>query len=118
MDELITTDSILSWLTNQVKHKKPISPEQYLEAGTRLNLLKSDENDRLIEIEHELAVIRSNLVSQGSTSAAAKTHIEANPLYKEVQQLRAKLKRIDEAVKLAKLAARLKNDEMNNIRFT
>lgn len=118
MDELVTVDAILNWLKEQVQNKRPVSPERYLDAGIKLNILKSDENDRLIELEHELAVKRANYVNEGGTSSAAKIRLEADPIFKEVQQLKAKLKQIEEAIRLSKLAARLKNDELNGARFS
>lgn len=116
-DELISVDTILDWLSEQVKHKRPIPPETWLDASIKLNLLKSDENDHLIELEHELAVKRANYVNEGGTSAAAKIRLEADPLFVEVQKVRAKLKQIEEAVRQGKLYARIKNDEAQGARF-
>lgn len=117
MDELVTTDLILSWLSEQVKNKRPIAPERYLDASLKLNLLKSDDNDQFIELEHQLAIKRAEYVAEGGTSAAAKIKIEADPLFKEVQKLKSKLKQVEEAIRLGKLYSRIKNDELNNSRF-
>lgn len=116
-DSLVTCDKILSWLKEQVEHKRPISPELYLEAATKLNLLKSDENDHIIEIRYQLATKRAQYVNEGGTSAAANIRLEADPLYMEVKKQEAKIKLIEEAIRLGKLSARIKNDELNNSRF-
>lgn len=116
-EELVSVDTILNWLSEQVKHKRPISPEVYLDACTKLNLLKSDENDTLIGLRYQLAVKRANYVSEGGTSAAANIMLEADPLYVEVKKQEAKLKLIEEQIRLGKLSARIKNDELNSSRF-
>lgn len=117
MEDFVTSEEVLNWLKSQAKSGKPIPPDLYLRAAVSLNLLKSDDNDRLIELEHELAVRRANYVNEGGTSAAAKINLEADPLFKEVQKLKAKMKQVEEAIRLGKLAARLKNDELNGARF-
>lgn len=115
--EKVTVDTILDWLTEQVREKRPIPPELYLDISIKLNLLKSDENDKLIELRHALAVKRANYVNEGGTSAAANIRLEADPLYMDVKKQEARLKTIDEAIKQGKLYARIKNDEMNSSRF-
>lgn len=117
MDDFVTTDKILEWLKTQVEQKHPISPMLYLDASIKLNLLKSEDNDKLIELRHQLALKRAEYVNEGGTSAAANIRLEADPLFKEVKQLEAKIKQIEECVRLGKLSARLKSDEMNSSRF-
>lgn len=116
-EELVSTDTILNWLSGQVKHKIPIAPERYLDAIMKLNLLKSEDNDQLIELKHELAVKRANYVNEGGTSAAANILLEADETFKLVKKLEAKMKMIEETIRIGKIAARLKNDELNNSRF-
>lgn len=117
MEDFVTTTLILSWLKEQVEKKHPISPLVYLDAATKLNLLKSDDNDLLIELRHQLAVKRANYVNEGGTSAAANIRLEADPLFVEVRKQEAKMKQIEEAIRIAKLTARLKNDELQGARF-
>lgn len=117
MDEMTTCDEILSWFKEQAKNARPVPPELYLRAAGSLNILKSDENDTLIELRHELAIKRANYVNEGGTSAAANIRLEADPLYKDVKKQEAKIKLIEEQIRLGKLSARIKNDEMNSSRF-
>lgn len=111
MEELRTCDSILSWLKDQTENKRPISPHLYLEAATALNILSSDEVDKLIDMESELAKARAQI---GGTAAGAKIAVEALPLYGEARKQRAKIEMIKEAVRLAKRTAVLKSDEMRS----
>lgn len=117
MDEIVTSDTILNWLKDQVEHKRPIPPEVYLDMSIKLNLLKSDDNDRLIEKRHQLALKRAEYVNEGGTSSAANIRLEADPLFMEVKKLEAKIETIKEAVRQGKLYARIKNEELQNSRF-
>lgn len=109
--EWVSCDVILSWLKEQVKNKVPVAPSLYLDAATKLNVLISDETDRLIEVEHDVAELRAAHIRQGHTVAAAKVYVEATPEYMDMQVRRAKIKQIEEAIRLSKLSARMKNDE-------
>lgn len=112
MDDKRTCDSILQWMKIQVENKNPISPHLWLEAAQMLNVLSSDESDRLIDLESILARKRENQISLGKTVAASNIVVEASMEYNETRKQGAKIKQIEEAIRLAKLSARIKNDEM------
>lgn len=116
--EIITTHTILDWFHEQVSNKRPIAPEIYLDMSMKLNILKSDDNDLLLEKRHELAVKRAFYVNEGGTSAAANIRLEADPLFMEVKKLEAHIETVKEAIRLGKVYARIKNDELNNVRFS
>lgn len=113
-DDLRTCDSILEWLRAQTENKNPISPHLYLEAVTALSILSSDENDNLIELEHQLAQFRADEITAGKTAAATRIIVEASPIFKEARKQRSKMKLIEEQIRLGKLRARIKSDEMRN----
>jgi hypothetical protein len=112
MEELVTCDTILNWFKEQTENRRPISPHLYLEMAQKLNALSSDENDKLVDLESELARHRADWVSVGKTSAGANILVEAMPVFNEARKQRAKIKQIEEVIRLAKLSARIKNDEM------
>lgn len=117
-EDLITTTGILEWMKEQVQHKRPIAPEIWLDASLKLNLLKSDDNDLLIEKKHELAVKRASYVNEGGTSVAANIRLEADPLFMEVKKLEAHIETVKEAIRLGKIYARIKNDELLSARYS
>lgn len=112
MDEFVTCDLILNWLKERVANKEPISPQLWLDAALKLNTLSSDETDKLIELESLVAQLRSVFIAEGKSAAAAKAHVEAGEPYKELRKQQEKMKQIVEAIRLAKLSARIKNDEL------
>lgn len=111
-DEFVSVDTILDWLTDQVKNKIPIDPLRYLDAATKLNILSSDENDKLIEMESDVAKMRVSLLEEGQNATTTRMRIEATDEYKALRKQRARLEQITEAIRLGKIAARIKNDEM------
>lgn len=112
MEELVDADLILGWLKERVENKEPIPPQLWLDAALKLNTLSSDETDKLIDYEYEVATIRAEMVAAGTSSAAAKAHVEGMPQYMKLRKQQEKLKQIVEAIRLAKLSARIRNDEM------
>ena len=113
-DNLRSCDSIIEWLKTQQENRVPISPHIYLEAATALNILSSEENDNLIDLESQLAQFRSDEIGAGKTGIAAKIVVEASPIFKEARKQRAKMEQIKEAIRLAKLSARIKSDELRS----
>ena len=113
-DDLRTCDSILDWLKNQTESRKPIDPHRWMEAAQALNVLISDENDKLIELEGVYANAWINERELHKTAADTRIHVEALGVFKEMKKQRAKIEQIKEAIRLAKLSARIKSDELRN----
>lgn len=114
LENLVTTDSIMEWFTKQVESKSPISPVLYLDAGLKLNILREDDDIKLIQLKQKLAKMRLELLQGGLSATAARMHVEAEDLYKELLTQMAKVDRIEEFIKLSKLYSRLKSDEYRN----
>lgn len=114
MDELRTCDSILAWLKDQTESRKPIDPHLWMEAAQALNVLISNENDKLIEMEQKLAELRVGIRSNQKSATDAKIYFEALPEYAEARKQKAKIEQIREAIRLAKLSARIKSDELRS----
>lgn len=108
----VTTDSILEWLKEQIESKVPISPHTWLDASLKLNLLLQDESSKLYMAEQECAKMRAELVEKGKTAASAKITIEASNEYRYAREQKAKIDRVVEAIRLAKVQARIANDEL------
>lgn len=112
MENLITCDSIMKWFEDQVAQKHPISPDVWLDGASKLNVLIGTENERLFNLEQTVAIIESNRLDLGDTSAKAKTIARASVVYKEMQMQKAKIAQITEFIRLAKHRARRASDEI------
>lgn len=110
-----TLESILEWFQSAVKDKQPISPHLWCEAAADLNILRGDEDDRLCEMEQEVAKLKVSYLEQKTTAIESKTRVEATDTFKEMRRLKAKIGRIEEFVRLGKLMARLKSEEIKGV---
>ena len=104
----------MTWLTNQVETKQVISPQQYVEAAAYLNILIGDEHDKLISLESDVAKMKQGLLPNSKSVAEIKLKVEASGTYKNMRKQQAYVKRIEETIKISKLYARMKNEEMYN----
>lgn len=107
-------ESIMTWLTEQVQSKQIISPQQYVEAAAYLNILKGEEDSKLIQLKSDVAKMRQDLLPRSKSVAEVKLIIEASDKYREMKLQEAYLERIEETIKISKLYARLKNDEVKH----
>lgn len=111
---LVTTDLILSTLKQWVETKTVVDAHTWVEASLKLNILISDEHDKLFKLEQEVAQMKVHYIEDGKSVAYAKTKVEATDLYRLMRIQRAKIEQIEEAIKIAKVQARLKDTEMRN----
>lgn len=104
--EKITTDTILSFLKDAVESKRVLNPEIWLDAAYKLAILAGDENDKLFNLQQEVAQMRSGLIMEGKSVAEARVRVEATDKYVEAQKQKAKVELIKELVRIAKIQAR------------
>lgn len=108
----VTVDTILAWIKESVENRHPIDPATWVEISLKLNALKEGETSKLYLIRQKLAVQRAALIAQGKTAAASKVEIEATDDYRLSKEQESKIDRIEETVRLAKLQARLAQEQI------
>ena len=108
-----TCDSIISWFENAVRNKEVISPYLFLDAAVSLNVLLGGEDEKLFELEQKVALMKlAELEKQERTNVSeAKLRVEASVEYKQMRMQKAKIDRIVEFVRLAKVHAKIANEE-------
>lgn len=114
MENLNTFDSIIDALRKLALQKEVISPDTWIRGAMKLNLLLEQEVENLIILEHSLAVMRKELLSNGNTAVYAKMMIEASDDYKVTQMQKARISNAQETIKLAKKYAQLSSDLMRS----
>ncbi len=107
----ISCDTIISWLHDQMEQKLPISPTVFLESAEKLNILVSDESDKLFELAQKVAQMKVEYLTQDMSVAEAKTRVEASDEYREMCRQKAKIGRIEEHIRLAKIQSRSAGDQ-------
>ena len=103
-----TIDSIIEEMRSRVEENIAVSPVSWVESALRLNVLASDLDNDLAEAEGKMAEKESELVEE---NPASKSKILARKSidYTEYLKLKAKLKRIDEYIKIAKKRSMLQD---------
>ena len=107
-----TVDSILKAAEDAVKNAEVWSPSVWVEAAWSLNALVGEEHSKLYELEQRVAQDKVLAIEGGATVARAEAMIEATDLYREKQMQKAKIGRVEEAIRIAKIMARMKGEEM------
>jgi len=102
----------MDWLTKTVESKQPISPAQFVEAASYLVILIGDEHSKLYNLEQKVSQMKLDLLPSAKSVAEVKIRIEATDTYKEMREQAAKIKQIDEMIRVAKLLGRMKGDEL------
>ena|ERR1017187_6027293 len=113
MDELITIDTITSWLLKQVQEKNPIHAAVWLDASQKINVLLQNEQEKLFELEQDIAEKRNMLLEDNQSVAKARSKIEELDIYKEARIQKAKIERAIELIRIAKLQSRMASDVMS-----
>lgn len=115
MTELVTTDTILNWMQEKVENKEPLDAHRWVDAGLKLNVLISDEHDKLYHLEQKVAQDKVELLGNSDMSVAkANTLVEASNTYRDMRKQKARIEQIEEFIRLAKLQAKLKSNEYGN----
>jgi hypothetical protein len=111
LEKLVTIDTILDFLKQCVESKVPVSPSLWVDAALKMQVLLGDEHDKFINLKHEIAVFKEKCMAEGATAAHAKVQAESLETYSHMLKQEARIGRIEEMSRIAKLQARLKDSE-------
>jgi uncharacterized protein YfeS len=111
--EKITCDTIIDFLKNIIEEKKILPPSVFIDAAEKLNILRSDEDDKLVGLMQKVAQLKSNSILSGNSVAQAKVHAEASDDYKLMLMQKMRCERITEFIRIEKIRARLKDTDLS-----
>lgn len=114
MENLVTVDKIVGWLTEQVEQKIPVDTHTWLEAAQKLNVLLQGEQEVLFKKEQEVSLLKKTFLEDGKTVAHAKVMIESTDTFREMKVQKAKIERCLETIRISKLQARIAKDILNS----
>src|ERR1700691_5520576 len=60
MNNVVTTETILDWLKEQVEQKNPVAPSVWLDSAQKLVVLLGDESDKLHRLQQRVAQMRGD----------------------------------------------------------
>lgn len=109
-----TAQSVLDWLERKIRSKEIIDSHTWVQSAEYLNILSVDETDRLFDLQQSVAKEKVKYIEDGKSVAQSKTMVEASDIYKDMLKQSAKLSRITEAIRIAKIQARLADQSYRN----
>lgn len=108
-------DEILKWMKEAAENNIPLSPLRWVDAARNLNALIGNETDELYLLEQKVAQAKVALLeAQNWPVSRVNLEVESTDLYREMRQKSARIKMIQEFIRIAKIQARLKDTEMSN----
>ena len=110
-----TVYTIIDSLKEIVEKKEVVHPTWWIEAAEMLNLLLGDEQSKLFVLQQQIAQSRKGIL-EGQIKrnvSEANLVVEASDEFREMRILEAKIKRVQEQIKIAKVHARLASDELH-----
>jgi len=100
-----TTGSILAKLRGLVEDKKPVSPEEWIDAALFLEVLKFDENEKELGLRIMANRMYKKIYDNTKVVAAAKIEWETTKEWEDWQRQDRLVKDILEFVRIAKKQA-------------
>lgn len=99
-----TLDDILNDMEQRVRENQPVSPANWLEAAIKINALRGDLDNDIADFEAQLILVEGSYIKQGEPQTKAKslTRYKYNEDYNKLLKAKAKSKRIEEFLRLAK----------------
>lgn len=110
----MTAQEIINELEEMIQKKIPLSAEYWLEKYSQLAILIGNETDELFNLKKKVAQEKVQWLEKGKSSAEAKTRVEATDLYEQMLKQGAKVERIEEIMRSAKLQAKYREFEFRN----
>ena len=107
-------DTIIKELEEMIDKKIPVGASYYLDSAQKLVVLMGDETDKLYALQKKVAQVKSKLILEGSSVAKATAIMEAGDDYEEMKKQKAKVERISEFIRIAKLQSRMKDSEFRS----
>jgi len=107
-----TADSVMEKMSEMARDRNPITPGLWVESAEFLNVLRGDEDNKLAKLHQEVAEQKVAYLEEGKSAVEAKTRVEAGDTYYLYLKQKAKIEKITEHIRLAKVRARSANDEM------
>lgn len=115
MESKRTIDTILNDLKSNVEKREVVHPSWWVESAEMLNLLLADDQDKLFGLQQEIAKERYEILKSQTKRNVSEANliVETTDKFREMRTLEAKIRRVQEQIKIAKIHGRLASDELH-----
>lgn len=101
----MTINQIMEEMEKRVVDNLPISPASWVESSLRINALRGNLDNELVAYEMIINDNIAKLIEEGKSATVAEKLSKTGETYKKYLELKAKLKRIEEYIRLSKRRA-------------
>jgi len=108
-----TVDTILQKLEDYVATNAVLPPGNWIDASLALVALLGQEHDKLFKAQQALAQKKAGLVEGGKSVASANLIVSGSDEWVSMKIQEAKIGRVEEMIRCAKIRARLADSEMH-----
>ena len=113
--EIRSVDTILFALQEKVSNKEIIDAASWITGAEMLNVLLGEETDKLFDLQQKVASEKVARIRETKCSVAqAKLEVESLDIFRDMQKQKAKIERVIEFIRIAKLQSRIKMEEYKN----
>jgi len=111
--EFDTIDAIIDHLKGLAESHEQMPPERWLDAGKSLLALLGNEQDRMYDLQQKIAAEKVRLLEadEKHNASAVKIHIEATDDYVKLQKQKARVERVIEFIRIAKIQSKMRDSE-------
>ena len=109
MEEEVTAELILDWLKLKVEAKDHLNPEIWVDAAHKLTVFLGDEQDTLFDLQQEYSQKKLSIYDEMEKPSVSASEMrgEATDEYKKFKKQEARVKQIEEFIRVSKLRARI-----------
>ena len=104
-------DQLLQQAKERIESGEIIGPGEYLSIAEKINILRSELDDSYWARMQEVSDIKVKFIEAGNTVSKADAMIKATDQFREAMQLKSKMDRVTELIRLSKHRARMSLEE-------
>jgi len=109
-----TIDTILAKIEQNVVERAILPPGDWIDASLAMTALLGHESDSLFLAQQKLAQRKALYVEGGDSVALATLKIQGTDEWVEMKKIEAKIGRVEEMIRCAKLRARMADSELHS----
>lgn len=108
------TNIIIKQMDKWITEKVPISPSVWVDMAAKLNIFIGDDNELLYDLESKVARMENDLINEYPEMAVNKItkKVRATDEFNQFRKQEAKVKQIQEFIRIAKKYASIVLDEI------
>lgn len=110
---IYTVDSVLAEIEENVRREANLAPTKWVQDAMSLTALMGDASKELYELQQKLSQKQVEIIESGKSVAFSEVVLKTTDIWLKMKIQEAKINKIEELVRLAKVRARIDSSEMH-----